>query len=577
MQWIMTIKIRKDIGGNNMSKYPSKEKPWLKFFSEAAILSALPKKTMYEYLYEKNENHLDDIALICDGRSLTYKEFVDAIHHVAKALYHLGVRKKDTVTIMSVHTIETIIAVYAVNYLGAVANMAYITLSSNEIVKMINNTNSVAYIVLDSALERVMAAKSEIKIPIVILPSGNRNCYGMDEFLTWESLMQIDIASFAPVKSDEHEAPALIVYTSGSTGNPKGVVLSSDALNAINAQFSMTPRASKWGNIYLHTIPVFVAFGIGMLHHGLCSGETVVLGIAQDVDEMGKLFAEIRPHRFVTGPPVLDSIMKYTTGDLSRCIDFGGGGEAITAEKEDEFNLFLKDHNSSAQYFAGYGMTEFGSVATFCMRHAYKRGSVGIPLMHANAKIVDVDTGRELSYGNVGELCMTTPSLMIGYYNDPESTMEVMSIDDDGTHWMHTGDLAYIDPDGFVFIIGRLKRIYLTQEENGSIVKIYPQYIENAIVKELPVENCGVVMRKDDKRINVPVAFITIRADSGMEESRLIECLLEKLQGSLPSYDVPDHIEILSDMPLTQSGKIDYKTLEMMTEEIFRSGIPGKN
>ena len=558
-----------------LTGYPSIDKPWLKYYSEEAINTPLPECTMYEYIWENNKDYLSDIALRYYGTKISYGKLFENIKKAANAFYSMGVRDGDVVTIMSMHTPETVYAIYALSFIGATANMAYMTLTEKEILATLKNTESKLFLVLDAALDKVDTLKGKISIPVVVMsitesmPFCMNIAYRMKtkaakhNFIAWKDFLS-QRAIEAAISSN-HAAPVVIVYTSGTTGEPKGVVLSSDNLNAVPAQLLKTDRNYQRQETFLHTIPIFVAFGIGMLHHGISTGICMILGIVTGFESMGKLFSKVKPQRFVSGPPVLDCIMKYTKGSLNHFIDFTGGGEAIAPEKEEEFNRWLSDHHAKTRYFAGYGMSEFASVAALNMKGAYKQGSVGIPLVYANIKVVDPVSCEIKKYNETGEICICAPNTMREYLKDPEATAKAIEIDEAGRRWMHTGDLGYVDMDGFVFIVGRLKRVYLTRSTDGSIVKIYPQRIEDIIKSNPLVENCGVITQKDEERINYPI--VTIKED---HDKDIIEQLKALACRELPEYDCPEQFFILDTMPMTASGKIDYRALEKMA----KGGIP---
>ena len=262
---------------------------------------------------------------------------------------------------------------------------------------------------------------------------------------------------------------------------------------------------------------------------------------------------------------MLESIMQSTKGSLYKLIDFTGGGDALSIEKEDEFNSFLKAHNSTVRYMGGYGMSEFASVSVLNQSNAYRRGSVGIPLVCVNVKALDMETGAELPFGEKGELCFSAPNTMIGYYKKPEETVKAIWTEPDGTRWMRTGDLGYVDEDGFVFVVGRLKRVYVTQSPDGDILKIYPQRIEDALLMDAVLDNCGVIVLPDPERINVPVAYVTLKP--GVDATAVPAALTAIARRELPEHMQPAAIHILDSMPMTQSGKIDYRALEALAAE----------
>ena len=558
-----------------LTGYPSIDKPWLKYYSEEAINAPLPECTMYEYILENNKEHLSDIALRYYGARISYGELFAQIQKAASAFYSMGVRSGDIVTVMSMHTPETIYAIYALNYIGAVANMVYMTLSEKEIIHRIEDTNSKLFLALDVMLERVDKIKDQLGCPVVLLgvsdsmPLHMRLGYRLKvkpkkhAFLTWKTFLAKGIAP-APM-AGEHAAPGVIVYTSGTTGVSKGVVLSSDCVNSVVFQCILSGKNYKRRETFLDNIPTFFGFGISMLHLGLSTGIEITLWIEISPDQIAKAIVRTKPMRYAGGPPIVDPLMRCAKGSLRYLIEFTGGGEAIAPEKERQFNDFLKEHGSSALYTTGYGMSECCSVVCMQQNHIYRFESMGIPLPKCNIRVIDPDTGRDLQYGDVGELCFSAPNIMLEYWKNEDETNKVIFVDSDGTRWLRTGDLGYINKDGFVYYRGRIKRIYTTAGIDGTTInKIFPQRIEECLESYQIVEQCGVIVVPDAVRVNVPIAYVLLK--KGINETDVESSLRDLIEKELPDHLWPKTIHFLNAMPMTPSGKIDYRALEKLTE-----------
>lgn len=564
---------------NNQTKtgYPSVDKPWLKYYSEEAINAPLPKMTMYQYIWENNKDYLSDVAFRYFGCRITYRKLFEQIRKVAQAFYSVGVRAGDIVTIMSMHTPETIISIYALNYIGAVANMVYMTLSEPEIIETLYNTDSKALLVLDTALDKVRKIKEEITMPVIVLPVSGymplllRSAYSLknhqsqSDFISFNDFLKGRNDSSDVVMASDHSAPAIIVYTSGTTGDPKGAVLTNDNANSVAFQLLYSGKNYHRRETALFILPPFFGFGIGMLHLSLSVGLESILWIELSVDKIVHAFSRTKPNRIAFGPSLVEPIMEHIQGDMSYMIEFTGGGAAIPAEREERFNTFLSQHGSSAKYTTGYGMTEFASVVCLQTNQVYKFQSIGIPLPKVNVKIVDTEKGNELKCGEIGELCFSAPNAMLGYYKNEQTTNEIVEVDTNGVEWLHTGDLGYCDNDGFLFFCGRIKRIFAVRDKSGILYKIFPQRIEEFLESHPLVDTCAVVVKEDKQRLHIPIAYVSLY-DSKVGREKAVQILREAVEKELPSHSWPKEIYVLDSIPVTSNGKIDYRALELGVE-----------
>ncbi|MBR3186030.1 MAG: acyl--CoA ligase [Oscillospiraceae bacterium] len=560
-----------------LTGYPSIDKPWLKYYSEEAINAPLPECTMYQYIWENNKDHLSDIALRYYGAKISYGQLFENIKKAANAFSSIGIRAGDIVTIMSMHTPETIYAIYGLNYIGAVANMVYMTLAEKEILYTVENTESKLLLMLDAALVKAEAIKNKLHIPVVMLgvadsmPPHIKLGYRLKvkpkkhNFLTWKSFLNRGKEE-VPLSSD-HEETAIIVYTSGTTGVPKGVMLSNAALNSHSCQELHANFGFVRGKTFMHILPPFVGFGISHIHLALNAGIDSFLWIDLNADAIANAFFRIKPVFFVGGPALIDSFLKHRPSNLSKLELFVGGGEALAESKEQEFNQFLKNCHSQAIYANGYGMTETSSTLCCNTTSLHKTGSIGLPMPRTNVKILDPEDGHELKYGEVGELCFSTPNMMSGYYRNDEDTIRIISVDESEIRWIHTGDIGTVDEDGFVYVKGRIKRIEITRGEDGMAYKLFPLHIEETVVAAENVEKCAVIICDDANRINVPIIFVSLKQHQNDRKSSE-QALWNICQTHLPSHEQPVAIHILDDMPMTPSGKIDYRALEEMAKEI---------
>ena len=558
--------------GKKLTGYPSIDKPWLKYYSEEDKSAVFQEMTMYQMLNNSCNGYLDDCCIEYYGNKITYNQFIKNVSRTVNCFHNMGIRKGDIVTIVSMQTPETLYSIYALNYIGAIANMLYMTMSETEILESVANTNSKALLMLELLVEKAENLSNQIKIPIIILPLADSMPTIAKVVFKMKNKKRHNLSAYGKCVNKilsktevemctDSNATAIIVYTSGTTGVPKGVMLSNNCLNAIVFGCHHSGKNYRRGETFLDVIPPFLGFGISMNHLGLCTGIIMQIILNPDPDVIAKSFVKLKSNRLVYGPRLADSIIRYAKGNLEYLIEFTGGGEAIALDKENAINEFLKEHNASTKYTTGYGMTEATSVVGYNLNHAYKPGSAGIPLPRTNIKVVD--DGIEQSYNNTGELCICAPSVMQGYYKNPQATSEVLEVDDNGVVWLHTGDIGYVDEDGFIFITGRMKRIYTVFGKDNNLYKLFPQRIEEFIQGLPKVKNCAVVVREDSEKAHVAIAYVVVD-NINDEQGKIIEDIKTAINQNLPEHLVPENIIVVDNMPLTTSGKIDYRVLENM-------------
>ena len=557
--------------------YPSIDKPWLKYYSEEALHGEIPKCTMYEYIFDHNKSHLDGIALRYFTKKITYQKLFENIRKTADAFWAQGIRKGDAVTIMSLNTPETIYCIYALNYIGAVANMVYMTLSEEEIVETVKNTDSKMFIFLDVAAEKVRNVVEDIeKIRVLAISptdslgfpvqkfSALKSKINTKGFWKWKDFLKAGEHQKAQQTSYHENELSVIVYTSGTTGTPKGVMLSNDSLNAVAWQYEKSGMKFTRGETFLTLMPPFLSIGLSLNVHlplSLGTASIMIVNPEKFIEE----YKKYKPNHCVSGPVIIRKLVQRLSGNMSYCITMAGGGESLSLEEENYLNETLRNHHSDAKYLTGYGMTEFAATVTTSMNHVYKAGTLGIPLCKVNIKVINPDNGEMLKYNETGELCFCTPSHMLGYLDNEEETKKICDRDEKNSLWIHTGDLGFVDEDGFVHFVGRIKRIYLVQAADGTVYKLFPQRIEETIAEYPEVDLCAVVVELDAQNIATAIACVKRTAES-KNNNNFLTGLQQYCKEKLPVHLVPKQIIEMDEIPLTQSGKIDYKTLEKMTK-----------
>lgn len=298
-------------------------------------------------------------------------------------------------------------------------------------------------------------------------------------------------------------------------------------------------------------------------------GTTGILHIVPETNLVSRTIRRMKPNHVVLGPAFLDAMLDSITGDMRWLQTLAGGGGGITEEQERRLNNKLHEHKSKLNYLTGYGMTEFGATVCTNMNRCQKFDSLGIPFPKTNIKIIDTETHEELPYGKTGEMCFCTPNRMKNYLNNPEQTVKTMEIRD-GMCWVHTGDLGHVDRDGFVYFDGRIKRIYITKAADGTVYKLFPERIENVISVCQDVQQVAVVVEEDKAKLNIAVAYVVLKKGNTEKQLAFIR---DTLVQKLPDYSVPKTVMVIESMPLTQSGKIDYRKLQNCERDEKGHGI----
>lgn len=569
-----------------LTGYPSIDKPWLKYYSKEAINALLPECTIYENLWENNKDHLDDIALIYFGKKITYGEMFENIDKAAKAFSAIGVKKGDIVTFAVLACPETIFSFYALNKIGAVANMVNVLSSASDFKKYINEVNSkvfvcwnVFYKTATEMIKETSAKKVVVIEPTNYLPPIKKFLLNLkkkptvkysDSVINWNSFINNGNNVNLPSITFQPNDICVMAHTGGTTGEPKGVLLTNESVNSVAVQYDKT-CPHKRQEVLLDLIVPFVIYGIGTnIHMPLCLGLTVALIPFFKPEQIPDFFIHYKPNIVASIPsywtPLLQS-RKMRKADLSNLRLAAAGGDGMTLEIEKKMNEFFKEHNSNAVMINGYGMTELCSTATTNYNFAHKENSIGIPMPFNLVKIVEQDTCKELKYGEIGEICIYSPYPMRGYYNNDEATKEILKMHNDGKCWVHSGDLGYVDDDGFVFITGRIKRIILTSYTEIPS-KIFPDQIEKVIMTHPAVFQCCVVSDPHPKYRFVTKAYIVLYEEY-CERADDIRTEIEQLcKRNLPDYSIPFSYCFKKALPLTAVGKVDYRALEKEAENL---------
>ena len=560
--------------------YASQAKPWLKYYDQKFIDQTLPALSAFEYVCQRSKNHLNDTALEYYGRKFTYADLIVNVKKTAAALRGAGVKKGDIITVVSIMTPEIIALFYAADMMGATLNLVDPRYSVEGIREYIEEVDSHLLVCLNVVYERCRQAAKRTNVEKVIvlspadslppvmavgykLTTPDKNKYASN-VIRWKQFIKGGEGQSTAAEPYDPDHACVVVHTGGTTGSPKGVMLTDDCFNGIALQFQAYPKLFHRGQKLMNVMPPFIAYGFACgIHLPLVLGFTVVIIPNLDPAKLGSLVLKHKPeHMF--GVPThyqqLASDPKLRDKDLSFIINYAAGGDSLSRGAEQTVNDFLAAHGARYPIAKGYGMTEVSSAATVAAGLDNKPGSVGIPMVNTVVAAFEPGTDQELPIGQRGELCISGPCLMKGYYNKADETAMILRRHPDGRIWVHTGDMGYLDEDGFVFLDSRIKRMIIRHDG----FKVFPSMIENVVSRHPAVHQCSVVgcADKDHTQGRLPFVYIVLKADTTAKKKQVIRELERMCAEELPEYVQPAAYKFIPSMPMTPVGKVDYRQLE---------------
>ncbi len=562
------------------AKRISVEKPWMKHYSEEVKKIPTPRTTAYRYMTESNANRQNEVAINYYGKKITHAELKKNIDATADAFAAAGVKQGDIVSFLSVATPETIYCVYALNKLGATANTIDPRMDPESIRRAVVESESKIFVVISVSYEKIIPIIDDIKQDLIITVSAatslpfikkvamnlkvKTNIPYSDKIVKYEDFLAKGKGTTAVEAPYVGDAIFSIPYTGGTTGFPKGVMITNDGANSTAHNFKYSGLDYEKGETFLDIIPIFTSYGMCCGMHMPLSVGLVLIPIPKfDLSQYGKLYKTFKANHSVSTPAFYETLMhskELQNMDLSFLKCLGSGGDTMNKGLEKKLGEFTKSHGMKYRISQGYGLSEFSAAVSFCVNDIYKSGSVGIPSINVTVGIFDEETGNELGCNEIGEVCVTGPSLMKGYYKRPEETANVMrKHDDDGLTWLHTGDLGYLDEDGFLFIIGRIKRM-ITRFDGH---KVFPVNIESLVARHKEVNNCSAVGVADMDRTqgHYPVVFVEF-GEGVDDKENFCKNLFNECNTLLEERGRPVAVVSIDKIPLTGSGKNDFRTLE---------------
>lgn len=555
--------------------------PWIKNLGGVPAHLEYYQGSMYDKVAEIAENYPDYIAYDFMGGKVKYKDFIKKVDDCARALAAIGVKEDERVTICMPNAPQAVIMFYAINKIGAIANMVHPLSSEKEIEFYLKESASVVCITLDQFYGKFERIRGNVPLRSLIITSikdvlspVKRKGYYLAqgrmikkvpanaEIVWWEKFLRDGSHYHGPYHVERKAGdPAVILYSGGTTGTTKGILLSNLNFNALSQQIIATNPMFKPGDKMLAVMPIFHGFGLGVcIHSMLASGGRCLLIPRFNPKSYAKLIKKHRPN-FIAGVPSLyEALLRLNTldrVDLSCLKGVFSGGDSLSVELKKRFDAFLKDHNATIPVREGYGTTECVTASCLTPSHWAKEGSIGLPFPDTFYKIVKPGTEEEVPYGEEGEICLAGPTVMMEYINNPEETANTLRRHADGLTWVHTGDLGMMDEDGFIYFRQRIKRMIVTNGYN-----VYPSQIENVLDAHPYVHMSCVIGIPDPLKMQKVMAFVVLKPGVKVSEEQARNEILEHCRKYIAKYAMPADIEFREDLPKTLVGKVAYRVLE---------------
>ena len=555
--------------------------PWIKNLGGVPAHLEYFQGSMYDKVAQIAVNYPNYIAYDFMGGKVKYKDFIRKVDECARALAAIGVKEGERVTICMPNAPQAVIMFYAVNKVGAVANMVHPLSSEKEIEFYLKESASAVCITLDRFYGKFENIRGNVPLRSLILTSikdvlspVKRKGYYLAagrkikkvpanaEIVWWEKFLRDGADYHGPYHVvRKAEDPAVILYSGGTTGTTKGILLSNMNFNALSQQIIATNPMFKPGDKMLAVMPIFHGFGLGVcIHSMLSSGGRCLLIPRFNPQSYAKLLKKHKPN-FIAGVPTLyEALLRLKTlnrVDLSCLKGVFSGGDSLSIELKKRFDAFLKEHNATIPVREGYGTTECVTASCLTPSHWAKEGSIGLPFPDTFYKIVKPGTEEEVPYGEEGEICLAGPTVMMEYINNSEETANTLRRHADGLTWVHTGDLGMMDEDGFIYFRQRIKRMIVTSGYN-----VYPSQIENVLDAHEYVHMSCVIGVPDPLKMQKVVAFVVLKPGLKVSQEEAKEAILEHCSKYVAKYAMPADIQFRDDMPKTLVGKVAYRILE---------------
>lgn len=558
--------------------------PWFKTAGDLPVTLHYYNGSMVDTIEATAKARPDLYAYDFFGNKVTFRDFMTQIHDAAKALRAQGVNPGDRVTICMPNTPQAVILFYAINRIGAVANMIHPLSGAEEIVGYINDSKSVLCLTMLQFYPKFAGIRHRLHLQKLLICDVTDGLVGIKKLLypltrkgveklpkdadvlLWKDFIHSGKTyQGSYIHHGDGADTAAILYSGGTTGTTKGILLSNLNFNALALQTGTAGNCIIPGHTCLSIMPIFHGFGLGVcINTMLYWGITAILVPQFNPKTYCKLLKKHKPNYIAGVPTLFEALLRMDDAqklDMSQLKGIFSGGDSLSVELKNKVDLFLREHGASEQVREGYGTTESVTACCLTPRFSYREGSIGIPFADTYFKICTPSTHDEVPYGTLGEICICGPSIMQGYMDNPKETAQTLQLHEDGQIWLHTGDLGTMDEDGFVYFKQRLKRMIVTSGYN-----VYPSQVENVIDAHESVLMSTVIGVKDDYKMQRVKAFVVLKP--GIQPTEQIKKeILDRCAEYLPKYALPREMEFRTDLPKTLVGKVAFTVLEKEEED----------
>ncbi len=560
----------------NLIGYPSIDKPWLKYYTEEEINAETPKCSIYEKIYENNLHFTNQTALLFFGKKITYKKLFAQIERTATALTSYGVMNGDNVAICMPALPETVYTILALNKIGANAVLLNPLFDEQQLLNRINETEAKLLFVANELYGSVKNILPKATIKTIVSCSAINSLgtvvktikkvksiagtIAWNDFLKSSKCVNVEVAAY------ESNKPALMVYSSGTTGQSKGIQLTNDGVLTLLVDAKSVFVEMKRQDRYFVQIPLWFSTGlVATLLTSLYYGLVAILEPMYDLTLFSKHIAKYKPNYMITATGLVDYLyyQQYNHPSYKHFKCLAIGGEYVTPQAEKRFNKWLADNGNNITLQKGYGMCELGSIVTAASVRYNTIGSAGIPTPHVVVAAFDQKTNKELKYGERGEIRVCSPCKMLGYYKNEQATNDFFFTDKNENVWACTGDMGYVAEDGNVYVDGRISSSY----KNEANETIYLFDIERAILAVEQVRQCKVVVSNVNGE-KTHVAHIVLTADANQET--IFKSIKEYCSTNLSANHMPTLVKVYdSALPVAPSGKLNVNMMENDIENLI--------